>query len=154
MIKTLLPNARFLSLDSDNLGQDWSTKAQAIDRQLSGLSMDLAEESVFLVFNAAPGSVLEGSAHCQIARSVIGPKRNLEAPLKLQDWVQGPVWRKLMVSLPSLNWGDLLDESYKEWENLQRQGHHLKASFMLVIKRRMEQPKNELQLTVELLFGE
>lgn len=154
MIKTLLPNARFLSLESENLGQDWSTKVQAIDRQLSGLSMDLAEESIFLLFDAAPGSALEGSANCQIARSVIGPKRNLEAPLKLQDWVQGPVWRKLMVSRPTLNWGELLDECYQEWENLQKQGHHLKAPFMLVIKRRMEQPKNELQLTVELLFGE
>lgn len=154
MIKTILPNARFLSLDSENLGQDWAQKAQGIDRQLPGLSMDLAEESVFLLFDAAPGSVLDGSAHCQIARSVIGPKRNLEAPFKLQDWVQAPVWRKLMGSRPTLNWGELLDESYQEWENLQRQGHPLKASFMLVIKRRMEPQKQELQLTIELLFSE
>lgn len=154
MIKTLLPNARFLSLDSENLGQDWSQKAQGIDRQLSALSMDLAEESVFLLFDAAPGAILEGSGHCLIARSVIGPKRNLEGPLKLQDWVQAPVWRKVIGSRPGLNWGGLLDECYQEWENLQRQGHHLKAPFMLVIKRRMEPNKTELHLTVELLFGE
>jgi hypothetical protein len=154
LIKTLLPNARFLALDSENLGQDWAQKAQEIDRSLSGLSMDLAEESVFLLFDGAPGSIVDGAGHCLIARSVIGPKRNMEGPLKLQDWVQAPVWRKLVSRAPAMNWGELLDECYQEWENLQRQGHSLKAPFMLVIKRRMEPQKNELQLTVELLFCE
>lgn len=145
-MNSFLANCRFLSVESDLLGKDWLEKSQIIDDQLDGLGMDLAEESVYLIFDRAPGSVKAGEALCQIARSVIGPKKELQGNLTMKDWVQAPVHRK---ALKSSDWEDVLQESYKEWESLQRLGEAIAAPYMIVAKRRLVP---ELSLSLEVLF--
>ncbi len=145
-MKSLLPNCRFLSLPSEHLGKDWFEKSHEIDEQLDGLGMDLAEESVYLMFDRAPGSILAGEANCRIARSVIGPKKELTGVLRMNDWVQAPVHRK---SIKASDWTQILQECYSEWENLQRQGQKIAAPFMIVAKRRLVP---ELSLALEVLF--
>jgi hypothetical protein len=145
-MKSLLPNCRFLSLASEHLGRDWLEKSQEIDGQLDSLGMDLAEESVYLLFDRAPGSVLAGEALCQVARSVIGPKKELTGELRMNDWVQTLVHRK---ALTATDWSLVLKECYIEWENLQRQSQKIAASFMIVAKRRLTP---ELVLSLEVLF--
>ncbi len=145
-MKSLLPNCRFLSLASENQGKDWLEKSQEIDGQLESLGMDLAEESVYLLFDRAPGAVMAGEAQCEIARSVIGPKRDLTGPLHMNDWVQAQVHRK---ALKASDWNQILQECYLEWENLQRQSQKIAAPFMIVAKRRLIP---ELNLSLEVLF--
>lgn len=147
-MKSLLPNCRFLTLASHELGRDWSDRSTEIDDQLDELGMDLAEESIYLLFDQAPGSIIHGEGSCLVARSVIGPKKNLEGALKLTDWVQAPVERK---ALRSTDWDQILEECYQEWESLQRQSRKLAAPFMIVAKKRLIP---ELSLTVEVLFQE
>lgn len=146
LMESLLPNCRFLSLESDHLGKDWVEKTQEIDAQLDNLGMDLAEESVYLLFDRAPGAVMAGEALCQVARSVIGPKKDLSGPLHMNDWVQAPVHRK---ALRGPDWTQLLQECYSEWESLQRQGQKIASPFMIVAKRRLNP---ELSLSLEVLF--
>lgn len=145
-MKSLLSNCRFLSLHSEELGRDWSIKSLEIDDQLDNLGMDLAEESVYLLFDQAPGSIIAGEGHCKIARSVIGPKKNLTGPLELFDWVQAPVHRKI---IRYTDWDQILEECYREWENLQRDGQKLAPDFMIVAKMRLAP---ELTLGLEVLF--
>jgi hypothetical protein len=145
-MKTLLPNTRWLSLTSENLGQDWMAKISEIDQKLEYLGMDLAEESIFLIFDSAPGSVKAGEGRCEVARPVIGPKKAVPTPLKLWDWTQGGVYR---LKLQGKSWEMLLEEAYLEWENLQRQGFPVATSFMLLLKRRID---GALSLEVEVLF--
>ena len=147
-MKSLLPNCRFLGLTSAELGRDWLELSRKIDGQLDDLGMDLAEESVYLHFDTAPGGVLAEEGVCEVARSVIGPRRNLEGPLRLFDWVQAPVYKK---SLLSNDWDLVLEECYQEWENLQRAGHKLVGPFIIVAKRRLNP---ELILSLEALFRE
>ncbi len=147
-MKSLLPNCRFLAFTSTELGRDWFELSRKIDGQLDDLGLDLAEESIYLLFNTAPGGVLAEEGMCQVARSVIGPKKNLEGPLRLFDWVQASVYRK---PLASNDWDQVLEECYKEWENLQRAGHKLVAPFIIVAKRRLNP---ELILSLEVLFRE
>lgn len=147
-MKSLLPNCRFLTLSSEEQGRDWASRSREIDDQLDHLGMDLAEESVYLLFDRAPGSVIEGEANCLVARSVIGPKKGLEGPLKLFDWVQAPVHRKV---IQASDWDLVLEECYQEWENLHRQTQKLAAPFMIVAKRRLVP---ELTMTLEVLFHE
>lgn len=146
MTKTLLPNARFLTIKSEHLGKDWSECAQILDTHLDALGMDLASESVYLLFDHSPGAVQAGEGQALVARPVIGPKRQLEAPLGLLDWVQTPVYRK---QLTSLEWGAILDECMGEWERLQRQNLTLAAPFMLVVKKTLTP---QLEIGVEVLF--
>lgn len=146
MTKSLLPNCRFLSLSSELLGKDWLEKSQEIDAQLDNLGMDLAEEAVYLLFDRAPGSVLAGEAQCRIARSVIGPKKELTGALRMNDWVQAPVHRQ---AIQASEWSQILQECYNEWENLQRQGQKIAAPFMIVAKRRLTP---QLSLSLEALF--
>lgn len=147
-MKSLLPNARFLSLSSAELGRDWCELTRTIDGQLDNLGLDLAEESVYLLFDTAPGGVLAEEGVCEVARSVIGPRKNLEGPLRLSDWVQSPVHRK---ALTSNDWDEVLEECYREWEHLQRAGHKLAGPFIIVAKRRLIP---ELILSLEVLFRE
>ena len=146
LMESLLPNCRFLSLSSDHLGKDWVEKTQEIDAQLDNLGMDLAEESVYLLFDRAPGAVVAGEAVCRVARSVIGPKKDLTGTLRMNDWVQAPVHRK---AISGADWTQILQECYAEWESLQRQGQKLASPFMIVAKRRL---RPELTLSLEVLF--
>jgi hypothetical protein len=145
-MNSFLPNCRFLSVESDLLGKDWAEKSQMIDVQLDGLGMDLAEESVYLLFDRAPGSVKSGEATCQVARSVVGPKKELLGNLSMRDWIQAPVHRKALIS--SI-WEDVLQECYSEWESLQRLGEATAPPYMIVAKRRLVP---ELSLSLEVLF--
>lgn len=145
-MNSFLPNCRFLSVESELLGKDWAEKSQIIDDQLDDLGMDLAEESVYLLFDRAPGSVKAGEAQCQIARSIVGPKKELQGNLAMRDWVQAPVHRK---ALKSSSWEDVLQECYTEWESLQRLGEATASPYMIVAKRRLVP---ELSLTLEVLF--
>jgi hypothetical protein len=151
-MKTILPNARFITLPSENSGRDWFEKSRQIDRQLAELSLDLAEETVYLLFDRSPGSILHGSGNCLVARSVIGPKRQLEGELGLQDWVQAPVHQYALKQIH--HWEALLEECYQEWENLHRQALKLQAPFILAFKRQTEGQDGPLRLTAELLFWE
>lgn len=146
-MKSILSNCRWLTLESEVLGKDWSEKAQEIDENLEGLGMDLAEETVFLLFDRSPGAISAGEGRCRVARSVIGPKRRLEGPLELVDWIQAPVHQ---ITLKVGTWTEVLNQCYKEWENLQRQGHKPVSPFMILVKRRLEP---ELELKLEVLFG-
>lgn len=143
-----MPNCRFLTIPSDNLGQDWEECSRQLDANLDELSLDLADESVYILFDRFPGAVLDHEGEALVARSVIGPKKNLPEPFGLKDWVQALVYRKVILAS---NWGHILEESFKEWENLQRQGHEIAAPFMIVAKRRLTP---ELALSVEVLFHE
>lgn len=137
MIQTILPNARWLTLPSLHEGRDWAELAQKIDEELPALGMELAEESIFLLFERG---------ECLVARPVTGPKKNLPGPIKLRDWTQSPVLKKV---LQSYRWEDILAEVRSSWTALGRPGPPEK--FMLLIKRRLIP---DLKLTVELLIGE
>lgn len=145
-MNSFLSNCRFLSVESDLLGKDWAEKSQMIDDHLDELGMDLAEEGVYLLFDRAPGSVKVGVAQCRIARSVVGPKKELLGNFTMSDWVQAPVHRKV---LKSSNWEDILEECYAEWESLQRVGQVTAVTYMILAKRRLIP---ELELTLEVLF--
>ncbi len=148
MIKSLLPNCRFLGKSSEHLGRDWVELSQNIDSHFEGLGMDLADQSVFLLFDRAPGSILAGEGGCLVARSVIGPKKNNLDGLQLIDWIQMPVYRKI---LNAVEWQSVLQQCYTEWENLQRQGIKISAPFMLQVRRRLVP---DLILELEVLFHE
>jgi hypothetical protein len=149
-MKALLPNARFLTLPSENLGRDWFEKSRQIDQSLPDLGMDLAEETIYLLYSRSPGAILEGSGECLIARAVVGPKRALEGDLRLEDWVQATVERLPLKRLS--HWGELLEDCYREWENLHRQARQVAPAFMVVFKRRLESPEGSWHLSAEVLF--
>ena len=147
-MKSHLPNCRWLAVESEEAGRDWNRKAQSIDDHLEGLGMDLAEESVYLLYEDSPEAILEGDSLCQVARSVIGPKKTLSGDLKLKDWVQAPVHRS---DLSATEWDDLLLECQKEWKILKKEGVKLASGFMIVVKRRLSPA---LSITSEVLFYE
>lgn len=146
MTKSILPNARLLCVSSENLGRDWSEKSMELDLILGELSMDLSEESIFILFDRSPGTVLTGEGNCQIARPVIGPKKSLQQPFRLVDWVQTEIYRKVLLSK---DWESVLEDCYLEWENLQRSGAKVASPFMILVKRGL---KPDLNLALEVLF--
>jgi hypothetical protein len=146
LIKTLLPNCRWLTLPSEKLGRDWAELAQQLDQALESLALDLAEESVFLLFDRSPGAVLEGEAEVLVARSVIGPKKNLDGAMKLVDWTQGVTFRQ---QIKSLDWTQIHLECALAWEDLHGKGLISKSGYILLLKRRL---KPQLELTIEVLF--
>jgi hypothetical protein len=150
-MKTLFPNARFLTLESENLGRDWQEKAIEIHGHLSALSMDLAEESIFLFYDESPGALLEDRGRCQVARSVIGPWRDFEGALQLKDLSQSAVYQIPLKELGQ--WPDLFEQCYLEWEKLHTQGQKIHNHFMLVFKRRLVALTGEsLNFSAEILF--
>jgi hypothetical protein len=146
MTKSILPNARLLCISSESLGRDWFEKSMELDMVLGELSMDLSEESIFILFDRAPGAVLAGEGSCQIARPVIGPKKSLQQPFRLVDWVQTEIYRKVLLSK---DWESVLEDCYLEWENLQRSGTKVASPFMILVKRGL---KPDLNLALEVLF--
>ena len=125
---------RLLGVASENRGEDWNALSIQIDDLLSGLGMDLAEEAVYLMFNQAPGSVLNHEGNCLVARSVVGPKKEPFPPFKLVDWVSAPVHRKI---LKATSWQNVLQESYLEWETRQKQNLKTAPRFILCLKRKL-----------------
>ncbi len=139
---------RWICLPSENLGADWFDKSQEIDQFLSELGMDLAEEATFLLFSNDPSAVLEGKGQCLVARPVIGPLKEVEAPLALLDWTAAPVWQTYLQgkTLP-----ELLHESEKALEEAGNK-ENMASDFILCIRRRLLGP--ELNVVVESLFHE
>ncbi len=147
-MNSILPNMRLLGQFSENRGEDWATLSLGVDDVLSSLGMDLAEEAVYLVFDRAPGAVLNHEGKALVARSVVGPKKQVEAPLQLIDWVSAPVHRKL---LKGKTWESVLQVSYKEWENLQTLNQKTSRSFILCLRRKV---LDALMLEIEVIFSE
>lgn len=139
---------RWLCLPSENLGADWFDKSQKIDQHLSELGMDLAEEATFLLLSNGPSDILEGRGQCLVARSVIGPLKEVESPLILLDWSAAPVWQTLLEgeTLP-----ELLEKSQEALREAGDQGKWAQ-DFILCIRRKLLGP--ELNIVVESLFHE
>jgi hypothetical protein len=147
-LNSILPNMRLVSLPSQGLGEDWYEIITQIDELTPTWGMDLAEESVFLLFNRSPGSVLHGEGQCQIARSLIGPLVKLEPPFELTDWISSPVYRN---SVAASLWPEVLQEAFAQWQELQRQGKKVRTGFILCLKRGL---KPELRLELDAIFNE
>lgn len=147
-MNSILPNMRLLGLFSENRGADWSSLVLEIDDVLSGMGMDLAEEKVYFLFDRSPGAILNHEGQTLVARSVVGPKKQVEAPLQLVDWVSAPVHRK---TLQGKTWESVLQEAYKEWENLQQLNQKTSRSFILCLNRMV---LDALVLEIEVIFSE
>lgn len=135
---------RWLSLPSSFAGEDWKEVSAKVDEMLTTSGWDLAEESVYLLYDADPESVLKGEAQCKIARSVIGPKKDPGSPFLLSDWKAAPVFQK---SLVATSWDGIFTESMNEWKKTEK----TYKVFMLCIKRRMNP---SLSLETEAIFAE
>lgn len=147
-MNSILPNMRLLCLQSESRGEDWTNLTLKIDDDLSGLSMDLAEEAVYLMFDRAPGAVLNHEGRVLVGRSVVGPKKMVDAPLHLVDWVARPVHRK---KIESNEWEDVFEEAFAEWEKLQQLNQKTAPAFILCLKRKL---LDALELEIEVIFSE
>lgn len=137
---------RLIWLPSEGLGQDWAEKTQMIDKFLVEEGFDLAEESIYLLFNRAPGSIQNGIGECQIGRSVIGPKKALNGEFGLLDWVSAPVHRE---KLSSGIWSEIYPELVGHWEKLQIRNVKISSQFILKLSREL---KPDLKVDVEVFF--
>ena len=146
MNKLILPNARFISLPSAQLGQDWFEVCLKLDSALEALNLELSEEAIYLHYSLAPALVLEGRGECRVARSVTGPLKNLDGDFKLTDWNQGFVF-KFSFSLNS--WESLLSQCYSSWEHLIRENHKIKSAFTVSLRRGL---KDSLSNSIEVIF--
>jgi hypothetical protein len=146
MMQSILPNLRWLTVPSDVLGEDWREKAQEIDDTLAALGMDLAEESVYLLFDRSPGAMAEGEGQCMIARPVVGPKKQLEAPFQLLDWKAAPVQ---IAEIGAATWPEVLGQAAGIWEDLIRKGQQPQRAFMLRVRREL---RPYLTIVLEVLF--
>lgn len=147
-MNSLLPNMRLLCLPSESLGQDWYEKEQELDQTLEGRGMDLAEESVYLLFSDTPTDILDGGGQCLVARSVIGPKIQVETPFHLIDWVAAPVWRE---RIQGETWMDLLGQAEDVRLKAEKGPRPLAKSFTLCVRRHL---KTGLILETDVLFNE
>jgi hypothetical protein len=135
---------RWLSLPSSFSGEDWREVSLKLDEIIFGSGWDLADESVYLLYDADPERVLKGEAHCKIARSVIGPKKDPGSPFDLFDWKAATVFQK---PLEATSWDGIFTESMNEWKKNEK---NYKV-FMLCIRRRMNPA---LSLETEAIFAE
>lgn len=128
-----LPNMRLLTIPSQKRGEDWFGLSKKLDQNLEGLSMDLADEAVYLLFSGK-------GEECLVARSVIGPKKAPAAPLGLTDWKASPVRMEKLSA-------ETMEEVLKESEARGRSG----SPFFIKIERRL---KSELELSIYAIFHE
>ena len=140
----LLPNMRWLSMPSSFVGEDWREVSAKLDDMIAGSGWDLADESVYLLYDADPESALRGEASCKIARSVIGPKKDPGAAFSLTDWKAAQVFHK---RLQATSWDGIFTESMNEWKKTEK---NYKV-FMLCIKRRLNPA---LSIETEAIFAE
>lgn len=148
MIETFLPNLRLLTIPSDGMGEDWFQKSLALDAELSNLSLDIAEESVFILFSNSPSDVLENIGRCLIARPVIGSKSDLVGPYGLQDYVSQKVWA---TELSGSTFTNVLEQAEEAWTKASFKGKILKDEFILKVRRQI---KPNLAVTLEAIFHE
>lgn len=145
---SLLPNQRWLSVPSENQGQDWLEKSLFLDQKLEGFGLDLAEESVYLLYSSTPDEVLEGNTECMIARSVIGPMRTVDAPMKIVDWKAAPVWRELISGEGLV---DILENAQELYFKAKQGPKMLAPDFALCVRRELTP---ELKVRIEVIFHE
>lgn len=145
-MNSLLPNLRWLSLQSENSGHDWLEKSQMIDSVLGEQGMDLSEESVYLLYSDSPEKILSGAGECLISRAVIGPKKTVEGPFLLKDWTAAPVWEK---KLSAQKLEDLLEEAVRFRQSFVQNGEELASGFILVVKRRH---LGDLKISIEVMY--
>lgn len=142
-----LPNLRLIGLPSEALGEDWYEITSLIDLKLPEWKMDLSEESVFLLFDKAPGAIRHQEGSCLIARPVIGPKQ-VEAPFQLKDM---PAMRCHTLELKNCSWDEFLVKAEEEWMSLSRSLKPLARGFVVRLRRKMGE---ELTLNLEVFFHE
>jgi hypothetical protein len=143
-----LANMRWLAIPSDNLGHDWFTKQQELDQVLESYGLDLSEEAVYLLYSDTPSDILDGKGRCLVARSVIGPKKEVEAPLTLIDWKALPVWTEVIK-------GKTIEDLLVEAQSVRMKAGNgqvaLQKSFTLSVRREL---LPELNLKIEAIFHE
>lgn len=122
-------------MPSEGLGEDWSLKVRELDQLILQEGLDLAEESIFLTYDRAPGSVQDSVGNCIIGRSVIGPKKDYPQPFRVQDWNSASVY---LFDLKGEDWQSLWSECLSRWEDLHRANINISPSFMLKLKRRLD----------------
>ncbi|WP_408097037.1 hypothetical protein ACJVC5_18540 [Peredibacter sp. HCB2-198] len=139
---------RWICLPSEDRGQDWLVKSQELDARLPHEGMDLAEETVYLLFSGTPSEMLEGNGRTLIARSVIGPKKNLERPFELVDWKAAPVWRE---RLQGETLTELLEDAEAKRFRGEKEGRAFAKPFSICVRRRLVPG---LKLETEVIFHE
>lgn len=133
---------RLLARSSDASVTDWWEESQQIDEVMGGFGMDLSEEAVYLLFSNL--SELE----LTIARPVIGPLKELQAPYKIIDWSSAPVHR---VPAAHSTWPEVFEQAQAEWEKLQNTKLKYLPQFMIRLERQID---SGLVLKTEILFHE
>ncbi len=146
--KALLPNIRWLALPSVGLGEDWVEKVLKIDHDLESLGYELAEESVYLLYSHSAREILLEKGHCLIARPVLGPKKMLEAPFLLKDWIASEVWK---APLRGVTLEELLGLVAHIDQKRELKEKQLERGFILCIRRRLVPG---LSVTIEVIFPE
>lgn len=145
---TILPNTRLIGVPSSGAGEDWFILCHKLDRSLAEFGMELAEESIYLLFDRSPGALANGEGTCLVARPVIGPRRDPPSPYILKDLVRSQVYTH-EISRNSLP--EVLDDAQSVWEDLQRRGKKVGNGFSICIQRRL---RPELALKAQLIFTE
>ncbi len=141
-------NQRLLCLPSEGRGEDWLARSQKIDEALAAAGLELAEESIYLLYSHPPLAALDGQGTCLVARPFIGPKKSFEGELTLLDWVAAPVYRE---GLKALTLEELLLEANGYLEKAQRALPRVKKAFTLCIRRRL---LPSLFIQTEVIFNE
>lgn len=125
---SFVENLRFLSLPSEVLGLDWFDLSLQIDQTLDSLKMDLADESIYLIYRNLTQSSILDDCSCRVARSVVGPKLELEGPLLCEDVVSGPVLQYQVSNSPLR---EILDHALHEAQT------HEKNTIFIRVKRQL-----------------
>ena len=146
--KALLPNIRWLLLPSEEKGEDWENKVLMIDNALEPLGYELAEESVYLIYSHSASQTLDGRGQCFIGRPVIGPKKDLEGPFVLRDWIAATVWKE---TLSGRTLEELLHGISSVVQGLNSQKKQQEEGFIICLRRKLE-PR--LTISIEAIFPE
>jgi hypothetical protein len=135
-MNSLLPNMRLIGLNSTHEGQDFLELTQKIDATLEQLGHDLAEEAVYIFYYPKGESC--------VARSTIGPLKELTLPFKSWDWVSAPVER---ATLKATTW----TEAEAELETLKKNFAKARGSILRLVRR---EEKGRLSLIIEGIIHE
>ncbi len=121
---------------------EWMSETQKIDDAMGGFGLDLSEEAVYLLFDDI------NELNLRVARPVIGPLKELQAPFNIQDWSSAPVHR---LSVPNSQWSEVFDLAQTEWRKLQASKLKYLSQFMIRLERQID---SGLILKTEILFHE
>lgn len=104
-------------------------KVLKIDESLEQSAFELAEEGVYLIFDGS---------HCLVARSVVGPLKEVPGALKLLDMHSGPAYE---TTLSTESWNEI-SEIVESRE---------KSPFMIKLDRKLSE-KLELKVSLVRIF--